>query len=208
MIRAIVFDLGGVVFNWQPLAILQNLLPQRIRNTDEARHWAGEIFQTFHPGSDWSLFDLGQIQPDALADRIAVRTGLSRAEMDTVIEGIPPYLTPMPGTVALIERLHASGKPLFFLSNMPGPYAERLVRLNGFFNRFQDGIFSAHVAQIKPEAPIFHNANQRFGTQGPETLFIDDVQANIEAAQSHGWQTLHFRNPEQCEAELASHGLL
>jgi len=59
MIQRVVFDLGGVVFNWQPLVVLGQLLPQRIQNEEQARHWAGEIFQTFHPESDWALFDLG-----------------------------------------------------------------------------------------------------------------------------------------------------
>lgn len=208
MIERVVFDLGGVVFRWQPLAILQTLLPDRIRNEAEARHWAGEIFQTFHPGSDWSLFDLGQIEPQDLAERIAARTGLHTTEVVAVIGGIPPHLTPMAGTVDLIHRLHASGKPLFYLSNMPGPYAQRLVRHNGFFDRFQDGIFSAHVAQMKPEAPIFQNASERFGAHGNTTLFIDDVWANIEAAQAHGWRTVHFKSPEQCGAELQALGLV
>lgn len=208
MIQRVVFDLGGVVFNWQPLAVLGQLLPQRIQNEEQARHWAGEIFQTFHPESDWALFDLGQIEPPALASRIAQRTGLTEDEVHTVIEGIPPHLTPMSETVDLIDTLHRKGVPLYFLSNMPAPYADILVQGNAFFDRFRDGIFSAHVNQIKPERPIFENADARFGASGPGTLFIDDSRPNIDTAHAHGWQAVHFRDPAQCRAELAAHGLV
>lgn len=208
MIEKVIFDLGGVVFNWRPTLVLQQLLPHRIRDDTQARHWAAEIFQTFHPDSDWAQFDLGQIEPDALAQRIARRTGLSQDEAETVIQGIPPTLTPMPGTVDLIHTLHDRGVPLYFLSNMPASYADILVGANAFFNRFTDGIFSAHVNQIKPEPAIYQNASERFDAAGPGTLFIDDVQHNIDTARAHGWQAIHFRDPGQCRAELAAHGLV
>ena len=208
MIERVIFDLGGVVFNWQPTRVLAKLLPERIRSEEEARHWAGEIFQTFQPESDWALFDLGQIEPDPLADRIAARTALSREEVLTVIHGIPPKLTPMTGTVDLIHELHSQGVPLYFLSNMPASYAEILLGANPFFDRFIDGIFSAHVQQIKPERHIFQNADTRFGAAGPGTLFVDDSRPNIDTARAHGWHALHFQDPDQCRREMQAHGLL
>jgi len=208
MIERVVFDLGGVVLNWQPAAVLRKLLPQRIQTDDEARHWAGQIFQAFDPASDWALFDLGQIEPEALTRRIAQRTALTHEEVHAVVHGIPPNLTPMTGTVELIDTLHARGVPLYFLSNMPAPYADILLQANTFFGRFRDGIFSAHVQQIKPERPIFENANARFNAAGAGTLFIDDSAHNIATARAHGWTAIHFRDPAQCRAEMQGHGLL
>lgn len=208
MIERVVFDLGGVVLNWQPAVALRTLLPQRIRSDEQAQHWAGEIFQAFQPVSDWALFDLGQIEPEALTQRIAQRTELTREEVHAVVHGIPPLLTPMTGTVELIETLHARGVPLYFLSNMPSPYADILLKANTFFGRFRDGIFSAHVQQIKPERHIFETANARFNAAGAGTLFIDDSAPNIDTARAHGWKAIHFRDPAQCRAEMQSHGLL
>lgn len=208
MIERVVFDLGGVVFRWKPLELLPSLLPERMRSAGDAHHWMRQIFQGFEPGSDWAQFDLGLIDPVALARRIAQRIGLEEHEVARVIEGIPPHLTAVPGTVDLIERLHANGVPLFFLSNMPAPYAEHLTRSNRFFERFQDGIFSAHVGHIKPELPIFRAANERFGARGHDTVFIDDVLANIRTAEAHGWQGIHFVEPQQCGERLTELGVL
>ena len=205
MSQDVVFDLGGVVFRWQPLVLLQELFPTRVRNEAEAREWASQIFQTFHPDADWALFDLGVIEPEPLAQRISARTGLAEADLLHLMRNIPPHLQPIPGTVDLIHELKAQGHRLYFLSNMPAGYAEHLVRVNPFFSQFDDGIFSAHVQQIKPIPDIFATAQARWPLRG-QPVFIDDVQHNIDAAELHGWQGIRFESPEQVRANLLERG--
>ena len=207
MSRDVVFDLGGVVFRWEPLVLLQQLFPQRMPDEASARHWAGQIFQTFAPEADWSLFDLGRIDPEALAQRIARRTGLSEQELQQLIDGIPPHLTPMQGTVDLIHDLKAAGHRLYFLSNMPAPYADHLQAVHPFFAQFEQGIFSAHVQQIKPLPDIFATAQARWPLR-EAPVFIDDVQHNIDAAHRHGWQGIRFETPQQVRAALVAGGYL
>ena len=207
MSRDVVFDLGGVVFRWEPLVLLQQLFPQRMPDEASARHWAGQIFQTFAPEADWALFDLGRIEPEALAQRIARRTGLSEHELQQLIDGIPPHLTPLQGTVDLIHDLKAAGHHLYFLSNMPAPYADHLQALHPFFAQFEQGIFSAHVQQIKPLPDIFATAQARWPLR-EAPVFIDDVQHNIDAAHRHGWQGIRFETPQQVRAVLVARGYL
>lgn len=201
MSQDVVFDLGGVVFRWQPLVLLQELFPTKVRNEAQAHEWASQIFQTFHPEADWALFDLGRIEPEPLAQRIAARTGLAEADLLHLMRSIPPHLQPIPGTVDLIHALKAQGHRLYFLSNMPAGYAEHLVRVNPFFRLFEDGIFSAHVQQIKPNLDIFATAQARWPLRG-QPVFIDDVQHNIDAAVQHGWQGIRFETPEQVRSDL------
>ncbi len=205
MSQDVVFDLGGVVFRWQPLMLLQELFPAQVRSEAEARQWASQIFETFHPEADWALFDLGRIEPEPLAQRIAARTGLAEADLRHLIAHIPAHLQPIPGTVDLIHELKAQGHRLYYLSNMPAGYAEHLVRVNPFFSEFDDGIFSAHVQQIKPKADIFATAQARWPLRGVP-VFIDDVQHNIDAAEQHGWQGIRFESPEQVRANLLERG--
>ena len=198
-----VFDFGGVVFNWKPLVLLQQVLPHRAVDEASARDCAAAIFQGFHPTSDWALFDQGGIEPEALAHRIATRTGLSPDEVRTVIEAIPPHLVPDAGTVALMDELRGQGHQIYFLSNMPAGYADELERSHHFFDWFEDGIFSARIGQIKPNADIFETAVRQFATAGVPTVFIDDVQHNIDAARPHGWQGIRFESAQQVRAALA-----
>ena len=201
MSQDVIFDLGGVVFRWEPLVLLQQMFPKQVTHEAVARDWASQIFQTFRPDADWTLFDLGVIEPEPLAQRIAARTGLAQADVQRLIAGIPPHLQPIPGTVDLMHDLKAQGHRLFFLSNMPAGYAEHLQRVNPFFSLFEDGIFSAHVQQIKPLPEIFATAQARWHLQG-QPVFIDDVQHNIDAALQHGWQGIRFETPEQVRADL------
>lgn len=198
-----VFDFGGVVFNWKPLVLLQQVLPHRAADEAGARDCAAAIFQSFHPGSDWALFDQGSIEPEALAHRIAIRTGLDPDEVRTVIAAIPPHLVPDAGTVTLMDELRGQGHQIYYLSNMPAGYADELERSHHFFNWFEDGIFSARVGQIKPNADIFETAVRQFATAGVPTVFIDDVQHNIDAARHHGWQGIRFESAQQVRAALA-----
>ena len=201
MNQDLVFDLGGVVFRWQPLVLLQELFPSRVTNEAVARQWADAIFQTFHPESDWALFDLGLIEPQPLAQRIAQRTGLAETDVLLLIQSIPPHLLPIQGTVDLLHELKAQGHRLYFLSNMPAGFAEHLVRENDFFELFEEGVFSAHVQQIKPQPNIFATAQARWPLRGTP-VFIDDVQHNIDAAALHGWRPIRFETPQQVRSAL------
>jgi FMN phosphatase YigB (HAD superfamily) len=205
---AVVFDLGGVVFKWKPLELLQELFPDRVPDEVAAQKLAGQIFESFNPSSDWAQFDLGLIEPDALAAKISKRVGISEDDMHVLIAGIPPHMVPQTGTVSLIADLKAAGQTLYYLSNMPASYAHYLESTHDFFRHFSDGIFSARVQQIKPQMPIFQNANLRFGVSGKETVFIDDVQHNIDAAHAHGWMGVRFDEPAQVRRDLVALGLL
>ena len=206
-VATVIFDLGGVLLHWQPLDLLQQVLPRHAPDRSRAQVLANQLFQGFDPGSDWALFDRGQIEPEALAQRIARRTGLSEQELQQLIDGIPPHLTPLQGTVDLIHDLKAAGHRLYFLSNMPAPYADHLQSVHPFFAQFEQGIFSAHVQQIKPLPDIFATAQARWPLR-EAPVFIDDVQHNIDAAHRHGWQGIRFETPQQVRAALVAGGYL
>lgn len=61
---------------------------------------------------------------------------------------------------------------------------------------------------IKPDPAIFRLAEQRFGVEPGEALFLDDHPANVAAAQACGWQALQFVDPAQARRDLADRGLL
>jgi putative hydrolase of the HAD superfamily len=203
---SVVFDFAGVVFGWQPLALLRQVIPQHASDEAGARHWAQQIFQGY--AGDWADFDRGTVAPADLVQRIARRTGLAAADVQAVVDAVPLSFASIPGTLALIEALHAAGQPLYFLSNMPAPYADHLDATHPFLRRFTDGIYSGRVRQIKPERAIFDLAARRFGRAPGELLFFDDVPANVEAARAAGWQARWFAHPEGAAADLRGLGLL
>lgn len=205
---ALVFDLGGVLLNWRPSKLLLQVWPHRISSDEEAKMWTDQIFQSFNPQSDWAQFDLGLLEPDELAIKIASRIGVSNGEMKTLIESIPQHLAPLKGTVDILSDLKSAGHELFFLSNMPASYANYLESSYDFFAYFSDGLFSARIQCIKPSEKIFQMANDQFKVSGKSTFFVDDVKHNVEAADKHGWTGIWFESPLQLRQTLVNLKLL
>lgn len=208
MPTTVVFDLGGVVFNWQPTVLLQQVLPARAIDENSAQHWVCEIFQTFDPDGDWAQFDLGTVEPDTLALRIARRTGLMPQEVTAVIDGLAPHMRVKHDTVELIQDLKHCGHRLVYLSNMPHGLSRWIEDDHPFADWFEDGIFSARVAKMKPGPDIFNLLVEQLAVRDPAPVFIDDAQRNIDTALSLGWRGVRFDSASQTRSEMVAAGLL
>jgi len=200
----VVFDFAGVLFRWQPVAMLQRELPHLATDGASARHWVAQIFQDY--GGDWGDFDRGTVAVPVLVQRIARRTGLAAADVQRAVDAVPGELQPVPETVALLRRLHEAGRELYFISNMPAPYADHLEATHDFLRCFRDGVFSARVHLNKPEPAIFELATTRFGAVPAQLVFLDDHLPNVQAARELGWNALQFRDAAQAEAAMAARG--
>lgn len=202
----IVFDFGAVVFSWRPDEIVRGMFPQRAATADAARALAGDIFHH----EDWQAFDRGTLAQSAVVERTAQRLGLPHAAVDALVASIPQHLTPIAGTVDLLTRLRARRERqgdirLYYLSNMPAPYARALEQRHAFLQWFDGGMFSADVKTIKPHPDIFRMLESRYALVPTHTVFIDDLPANVEAARAHGWQAIHFESAQQLEPSLRQH---
>ncbi len=202
----IVFDFGGVLFQWQPPRLLQREIPHVASSPERAAALAAQFFQSYN--GDWAEFDRGTVSVPDLVQRIAARTGLAPQDVQRVVDGVPHELQPLPDSVALLQRLHAAGRGLHFLSNMPLPYADYLEATHGFLGCFSSGVFSGREKLIKPDPAIFEFAAARFGQPPGQLVFLDDHLPNVQAAQACGWQALLFRDAAQAEADLQAHGWL
>lgn len=204
----LVFDIGGVVLRWQPLQLMRQVFPQRAHDESSAKAVAAAIFQGLTPDADWGEFDRGRIEPDALAARIAARTGITLQAIQALIAAIPGHIQPMPASVALLERARAAGQRLTLLSNMPRPFADHIEAAHACFSWFEAGVFSGRVGLIKPERAMFDHAREALALDLDHALFIDDHAANIDAARAFGWRALLFESAAQCEAALRRNGWL
>ena len=202
--KHIVFDLGAVLFQWQPEQMLQRELPHVASSGAAAQHWVQQIFQGYK--GDWGEFDRGTVTVPELVARISQRTGLAAADVQTVVDAVPRELQPISETVQLLRYLHGAGHTLHYLSNMPAPYASLLEQKNAFFSCFENGVFSARVHHNKPEPEIFHIAQQRFGVAPSDLVFLDDHAGNVQAAQALGWNAIQFSHAQQARAELQAAG--
>jgi putative hydrolase of the HAD superfamily len=201
--KAVVFDVGGVIVRWQPLDLMREHLPAV--DPQEAH---AQVFQSWALGADWLEFDRGTVEPKALAERIAQRTGYPRSGIESLIAAIGEHLQPMPETVALIERVRAAGHQLGLLSNMPRPYADHLEATHDFFGWFDHRAWSGRLGLIKPDRAFFDHVLAQLAAEPSQAVFIDDHIGHVEAARGHGWQAVRFESAMQVGTQLRELGWL
>lgn len=202
----VVFDLGAVLFTWQPVLLVQKHFPDHAPTAEAAQALARSIFAH----EDWERFDGGHHEIDEVLQRVTARLGLPLEGLHGALgaEPIGERLLPIEGTVDILASLRtrrdqAGDVRIYYLSNMPRSYARMLEARHPFFGWFDGGIFSGDVNLIKPAPEIYELLASRHGLVPSQTVFIDDMPANVEAARALGWHAIHFESPGQLSRELA-----
>ena len=196
----VVFDLGGVVVAWRPEEIVAQAFVDPTTRALVHREIIG------HP--DWLELDRGTLTVDAAVDRAVARTGLADPDVRSFIEGVPAALVADFDVVALVRRVQAAGHRLYCLSNMPAMSMEHLERAYDFWELFHGKVISSRIGHCKPEPAIYEHLLTTYELDPAETIFIDDVDANVAAAQALGISAIRFEGVAQCEAELRRLGCL
>ncbi|HWL51900.1 MAG TPA: HAD family phosphatase [Chthoniobacteraceae bacterium] len=110
--------------------------------------------------------------------------------------------------VELVEALHGR-YPLYLLSNISDIHVDYILAQYPFFGRFTDAVYSYRVCCSKPDPAIYTVAAQQFGVIPERTVFIDDLPANVAAAQGVGFRAVpyDFRRHDALLGTLAEWGI-
>jgi 2-haloacid dehalogenase len=191
--RYVVFDLGGVLIDWNPRYLYRQLLP-----APEVERFLGEVATP-----EWNVqMDEGKPFAEAIAERKADHPehgALLDAYFDRWDEMLGGAID---GTVRILERLHAEGVPLYALTNWSAetfPHAERRFE---FLALFRDILVSGVERMVKPNPSIYRRLLDRNHLPPADGVFIDDNLPNVHGAEGVGLTAIHFRNPEQLQPEL------
>jgi 2-haloacid dehalogenase len=200
-IEAVVFDLGGVLIDWNPRYLFRKLF-----NDDEARmeHFLATICtQPWNERHDRGISFSENAA--ALCARHPEHADLIRAYGTRWAEMLNG---PIHGSVEVLAELANRDLDVFALTNWSAetfPIAE--TRYD--FLRWFDGIVvSGREGVAKPEHEIFRRLLDRFGLTAATTLFIDDTRVNIRAARRLSFQVHQFVSPERLRDSLVALGLL
>jgi putative hydrolase of the HAD superfamily len=196
----VVFDLGGVLVQWKPEELVARAFP------DPAVRELARREIMMHP--DWLEIDRGTLTFEQAAVRAAERTGLHPEVTRRFIMSIPAALTAHHDTIELLYRVKAAGNAVYCLSNMPGETFAQLERDHDFWDAFDGLVVSYRIGHCKPEPAIYEHLLKTFDLDPRETVFIDDVPVNVEAAEALGIRGILFRGVEATEAALRAIGAL
>lgn len=193
MIKNIVFDLGGVVLDWSPKKVEEEFGGNR-----ELVHF---LFKSTFFGDYWTEFDRGTVSEEEIIRQMASFSGFLVAECRELVEFVKHSLVDIPRTVELIRELSEKGYKLYCLSNMSVEFYDYLKERE-VFGYFDGQVISALVGMVKPEKEIYGFLLKQYGLQAKESLFIDDLLPNIEAAAVLGFQTVLFADKEKGYREI------
>lgn len=196
----VIFDLGGVVVTWDAVEFVKTT----VKNQQNQQILLTKIVN--HP--DWLDLDRGVLSEEDAVTRGVERTSLSKSEIQQFLHAVPPFLKPIPDSIQLVKELKRNGNKLFVLSNLHTASINYLEKNHSFLELFDGKVISCRINKVKPEPDIFHYLLNTKNLEIGETVFIDDMKINTEAAADLGMKTITFENHDQCRMELEKLGCL
>lgn len=196
--QAVVFDLGGVLIDWDPRYLYRKLLP----DTDAMERFLATVCTPA-----WNVQqDAGRSLHEATEELVArypdsedlVRAFYGRWE--EMLAGT------IDGTVKILTGLEESGVPLYALTNWSAETFPVARERFPFLSLFEDIVVSGEERLIKPDARIYDVLLARAGRPADQLVFIDDNKENVAAARRKGMTAIHFTAPEPLGRDLTAIG--
>lgn len=191
----VVFDLGGVLIDWNPRHLYRKLFGNDELSMERflAEVCTKEWNECQDAGRSWatavSLLSAQYPAHAALIDAY-------HARWEEMLVG------PISGTVQILRELKDRGTPLYALSNWSKetfPFAQRQF---AFLEWFDGIVISGEEELIKPDPRIFEVLLRRFGLRASSTVFIDDSRPNVDAALAMGIGGIHYSGADQLRKDL------
>jgi len=199
MIKAAIFDIGGVLLRWTNLPMFEDM-DQTLRIPEEIRKEAWtKLSPPFEVGKIkepefWQEFTkMTQAEGELPQESLIQREFKKRFTLDTDV-------------VAIAHRLKENGLKLGIISNTIDPHAE-ILRNSNLFDSFDFVILSNEVGLRKPDSEIYELALAKSGVKSDEAFFVDDLPENIEGAEKVGIHGIQFVNKDQLLSEIKKLGV-
>ncbi|RMF40955.1 MAG: HAD family phosphatase [Alphaproteobacteria bacterium] len=198
--RAVVFDIGNVLINWDPDLLYARLIPDA---EDRAAFFRATRIEEMNAEVDRGADFHDHIY--AHAAEYPEHAELIRAWHDRWAEMLRPAID---GSIALLRLLRRRGVPVHALSNFGAGSFDLACTIYPVLSEFDVPVISGREGHVKPEPEIYEILERRTGLSGADLFFTDDRPENIGAARRRGWQGHVFRNPAALALELVELGLI
>jgi epoxide hydrolase-like predicted phosphatase len=192
-IRAVFIDFGGVIMRTEdkePRTRLAERLGMSYRDLE----------RIFFESDSSRRASRGEIKEEDHWEAVAAGLDVNRKEAGKIID---EFFSGDQADMVLLNFLR-SLRPELKVGLISNAWSglRTFIKEQRFEDAFDEMIISAEVGIMKPDPLIYRLALEKFGVQPPESVFVDDVLVNVEAARTVGMTGIHFLGPEIALAEL------
>lgn len=201
-INTIIFDLGGVLIDWNPLYVFNDLIPD-----EERRNYFFEEVCPMH----WNeRQDAGTLIDLATEERIALFPDWEHEIRAYYGRWVEMLGDANHGTVEILKKLIDSPDyRVYALTNWSAetfPVAKAIERFH-FLHWFEGTLVSGEEFLLKPQPEIYEAILSRYDIDREKAIFIDDNIKNVIGSKAVGLDAIHFQSPEQLAKELEKIGV-
>ena len=175
MYKSIIFDIGGVLVDFDPKAYLVD----RLCNAEMEE----KVYDLTFGSEEWQLLDAGKLSRYDGNQRMLEHAHAEGCafEVQGVLDDWMHILRPRLRMLELVRRLKNHGYCVYYLSNIPQDVLELLTE-RGVLAQFDGGVASCEVQVNKPDPQIYRTFLRKFALRPEECVFIDDTPINVEGA--------------------------
>lgn len=200
-IKNVIFDIGNVLVRWDP-----QLIVERAFGKDRADE---TLVKSIFPGRDiWIPLNKGEITAQEAMLLYQERLGFTAEETRQLWFHILDSQDPIPGAIDLLNQLKIKDIQIFALSDNVHEIVSHLKEEHDFWHFFEGAVISAEVGLLKPDPEIYQHLLSTHQIEAENTLFMDDVQANVDGAKSLGINAFVFSTAEKAKSDMRQFDLI
>lgn len=199
MIKAGIFDIGGVLIEWNDTWLIDDIKNTLSISEDIARScWEKYL----HPLSR------GEIDEQEFWRLFCIESGADvlKSSHDLMMREFIKRYHPDERVFLIAQTMKKNGYRIVILSNSIEPHLTYL-RSQSIDQDFEFAIYSSEVGVEKPAKEIYEIILEKLALPADETMFIDNLTKNVEAANDLGIHGIHFENPEKLRKDIEDLGV-